>query len=300
MRGLAVVLALTGCNELYGLEPTTLAPELDADGDLVRDVDDNCISVANPDQADADSDSIGNGCDNCPLIANPSQELTGDSDLVGDFCDPHPLTDGDCLVVFDSFADPSTFATSWRVVSNEATPRVGVSAGEVALTPAHGMGGIAFVALATDSTPLTGRYDVQFRARGTLTAYSGGAAAVSSLTTVQDGYRCQLYLQQEVEYFALALREPLHEMAAGGLLSSTPVDDAMVVRLVSQTETGERVLRCRADYGAAVGASNSSSPVMELTGGSPGVLAMYDPLTVDAVAIYHYQPGSACAESIRR
>ncbi len=76
----------------------------DLDGDGVPDINDNCMEVANPDQADADNDGLGNACDpdddndgvpdetdNCPLNYNPNQ-ADADGDLVGDVCDNCPNT----------------------------------------------------------------------------------------------------------------------------------------------------------------------------------------------------------------
>ncbi len=41
--------------------------ELDTDTDGVIDACDNCLAVANPDQADGDGDGMGDACDGCPL-----------------------------------------------------------------------------------------------------------------------------------------------------------------------------------------------------------------------------------------
>jgi hypothetical protein len=37
--------------------------QLDADGDGVSDVEDNCRGIPNPEQADTDGDDIGDACD---------------------------------------------------------------------------------------------------------------------------------------------------------------------------------------------------------------------------------------------
>ena len=132
-----VVLLLTlvlaaGCNEIYGLEPTSVAPTSpsppgppDADGDGIIDELDNCAFAHNADQLDTDADTFGDACDACPLFptavnhdedgdthgdecdlcpAEPSFQLDSDTDGVGDACDNDAATDN-TAVLFDPFLD---------------------------------------------------------------------------------------------------------------------------------------------------------------------------------------------------
>lgn len=88
---------------LSAARTTTPSPSdgsADTDGDGVPNGLDNCLSVANPNQADANNNAIGDACevtdtdgdgvpnsrDNCPTIANSSQS-DKDHDLRGDACD---------------------------------------------------------------------------------------------------------------------------------------------------------------------------------------------------------------------
>jgi len=105
--------------------PLVGGPDPDSDGipDGIGDNCDNCLGVANPDQADADADGFGDLCDfcpgpgsadtdgdgtcdqrdNCPLVAN-SDQADLDNDGAGDACDgcPGPGTaDGDSDGVCD-------------------------------------------------------------------------------------------------------------------------------------------------------------------------------------------------------
>ena len=86
---------------------------LDTDGDGVEDADDNCPTVANPNQADTDGDGLGDACDtwpgdpnndsdgdgvpepddNCPRSPNPDQSDV-DGDGAGDPCDSDADNDG--------------------------------------------------------------------------------------------------------------------------------------------------------------------------------------------------------------
>jgi hypothetical protein len=46
-------------------------PGRDPDGDRIDVAEDNCPTIANPDQSDADGDGAGDVCDNCLQVANP-------------------------------------------------------------------------------------------------------------------------------------------------------------------------------------------------------------------------------------
>lgn len=65
----------------------------DDDGDGIANRDDNCIAIANTDQADGDNDGVGDACDNCPAYPYPSQANI-DGDVFGDLCDADIDGDG--------------------------------------------------------------------------------------------------------------------------------------------------------------------------------------------------------------
>ncbi len=77
--------------------------DIDVDGDLVRNVRDNCLAVSNPLQSDIDADGVGDACDtrddrdsdddtvlnfidNCPTVKNLLQIDTNNNDI-GDACE---------------------------------------------------------------------------------------------------------------------------------------------------------------------------------------------------------------------
>jgi cyclophilin family peptidyl-prolyl cis-trans isomerase len=77
---------------------TSVAELPDGDSDGLPNADDNCPSVANPNQANADGDPQGDACDNCPTTANAAQ-TDFDGDGVGDVCDS-------CGTIPDTGSDP--------------------------------------------------------------------------------------------------------------------------------------------------------------------------------------------------
>ncbi len=92
MGALACVLLLI-CVGVTGCPGDNTPPIEDVDNDSIADADDNCVNVANADQADADTDAVGDLCDNCPAVANANQ-ADADSDGTGDACEEAPATTG--------------------------------------------------------------------------------------------------------------------------------------------------------------------------------------------------------------
>jgi hypothetical protein len=72
----------------WWLMAMTLSP-MDADGDGIADLNDNCPTTYNPTQADADDDSVGDLCDICP---GHNDLADADTDIVPDSCDNCPTT----------------------------------------------------------------------------------------------------------------------------------------------------------------------------------------------------------------
>lgn len=66
-----------------------IATDLDLDGDNVTGTADNCLRIANIDQADSDGDGVGDACDVFP--DNADESLDSDGDGVGDKSDALPF-----------------------------------------------------------------------------------------------------------------------------------------------------------------------------------------------------------------
>jgi hypothetical protein len=88
-------------------------PQADLDGDGLKDSEDLCPRLWDPDQLDTDADGVGDACDNCvltpnapPAIASPDQTTTGgqpdgDADGIGNACDADFTREGAVVNVAD-------------------------------------------------------------------------------------------------------------------------------------------------------------------------------------------------------
>lgn len=161
MTRIALLCALVGCNQVFGLDETEPSAEVDndADDDGVLDVVDNCAAIANAPQEDRDDDGIGDdcdecddgsnhnedgdttldGCDNCPQLANDDQADT-DADGVGDLCDPDDSVQH-ARIRFDGFgeltSDWTPGAVDWESFEDAARPAMPANPNDTGLWNRH-------------------------------------------------------------------------------------------------------------------------------------------------------------------
>jgi hypothetical protein len=299
MRTLAIVVTLAACNQTYSLAPTTLEPDAspppDTDEDGVVDPLDNCPAHANADQTDDDQDGFGDRCDNCPLVANPDQDTTGDDDPVGTACDPRPDQGGDCLVIFDSFSEPSVFTTHWELVVTGAAPVVEPMPGAVRLAPADASA-IVLMPRDNNGVVLAGIYNPQLRARFTPTVGSLHVIAAFVRTT-RARYGCGI-ADKPLTLRATTSNGNGSVSMQGGITAET-VGDALLLRLTQPNIDG--LLHCRGEYGFAAGLAQVQPTTNTMpTGNLPGIWLESDPVTLDAVAFYRSQLSTEACETVYR
>lgn len=302
-----IAVACGACNETFDLTRTELAPgATDEDEDGYVGAADNCPTIANPSQSDDDRDGFGDVCDNCPLVPNPTQASGGDDDAVGDACDAYPDVGGDCLVLFDTFSEPTLFEQHWQGSHAGTPPTVMASAGSITIDPIDAPNPpppSTFVALDDQGTPLGGVFDVQVVAQ--VKVVTGELAAVSNATSARNGYACSVLKSLNPNLLVQASSEsiPGNKTVRQAALSSEHVTDSALVRLISSPAGATSpIVRCRAAYGVAIGVVEATViPAADLpTGGAPGFRVVVEPATIEAVAIHRSQPGTPCPPAIWR
>lgn len=84
--------ACEGCDDLDFNQICDEFEASDLDGDDIRDEDDNCPDVFNPQQFDFDFDGHGDACDNCPDVSNFNQNDQNNNG-VGNACEEEACDD---------------------------------------------------------------------------------------------------------------------------------------------------------------------------------------------------------------
>lgn len=295
VRAAWLLVCLTACNAAFGIEETGSldAPDSDADDDGVENVADNCESVPNPTQVDDDSDGIGDHCDNCPLVVNASQMNT-DNDDAGDACDAHPVTPGDCLVFFDSFADVDAFATRWSITTNASTPGVIVEPGHVRITvDDNRYKAVLSTELANEHFDVISAWDTALGDGATVMTVSNLAIENDTFTSA---YLCEA-LRIGTTVPALARIQAIPGAApAISYFSSVPVGTRLVARLATTNATAAPQARCRVDHGVALAVASvrDASATPNLTTGSPGVVANTETATLLGITVHRFTPDATC------
>jgi hypothetical protein len=236
---LAMLVALAGCNTVFGLQPTehVTGPDFDLDG--VPDELDNCWMVAN-DQHDEDNDTIGDACDNCPLFANARQQDEGDGDGVGDDCDPRPTTDGDCLLLFDSF-NSSKFTAHWQQLGS----------GDVRQQEGYvELASLAILAQSDTGGPVVG---ASAQLVGHATPHDAGRVRIIiDAADATIGMSCGASMESGMETVDVAIDNGTSNSGRSEAFLSQPVFDALALRIVTYKSTAPTtIIECTAEHGVA-------------------------------------------------
>ncbi len=92
--------------DFQAAEPKCLDPDLDLDGDGLKNGDDRCPATNASSNHDEDGDGQGDACDKCPIERYRAAAGDNDKDGVAGLCDPDDQDPGDKIVFFDAFDKP--------------------------------------------------------------------------------------------------------------------------------------------------------------------------------------------------
>jgi hypothetical protein len=313
MRSLAWLLAITACNAAFDIDKTELEPTVtlpDGDQDGVPDADDNCPAVANGTQADEDRDTIGDACDNCPLIANTEQERNGDDDPLGDLCDPHPVTSGDCPILVETFEDPASLAQNWTLYSyvtgaSPSTPAADAHADVVPhgvhLVAGEPMAEIALLVRDLGGTDPHQMFDAQLV--GTATFTSGALYVGTNLRddrVGETGAFCGIRVSATRPTESLRFYGTTSSNGTTGRLDVDHINGTTYIRMASVDVDGNPLIACRLDYGVSTGFLSLMMLTGVLNAGVPGAVVDSEEATIDAIELTHFQPGVPCPAVLLR
>ena len=232
---------------------------------------------------DSDDDTVPDLIDNCPLVGNADQ-ADFDGDGLGDLCDPFPKTRGDCLVLLDTFGDPSAFAAHWQVLDESGdAPTITPSPGGVHLAPSAGKS-VGILALDATGAVFDAVYTVEMLGHETLEV-GAGIAVVTRATDVAVGDgRGVGCLVEGVPMVGLHA-----EVFVPGTIDTFPLlpDNLVGDRLLMRVgvTANNRVL-CRIDFGASTGIEIAATGVPPPPTGGSGAIAIDGSLDIQAIALY--------------
>jgi hypothetical protein len=276
---LAVALAAGGCNQLLGLDPTSLAggddePAADASIDASP-----CVPTTT---ADEDDDAVTDDCDLCPHVPDDGRS-DGDGDGVGDACDPANGRD-DAILLFDSFA--SDEGGTWTPV--RGTWQIGTGA-LLQTDDAQ----ISALAHRTYELPPEARVDVGFRVLSSPDL--GLARGLGVLTyaadfaqSEPDGYECRAAVVGGVSGIELyAWSEAVPDLLDTGPFGGA-FDPGEVIT-VRALRTADGQLDCAISQGAMGGRASATDTVH--TAGTIAIRTIRTAVEVEHVVVIGPEPG---------
>ncbi len=248
--GVLVCLCVTGCNFVYDLEETKLAPAVgggtDIDIDGIDDTMDPCISALLDAEDDYDNDDIPVMTDPCPF--DPANSQSGnpdtDGDGVNDACDPFPMVAGDSRRCTMRFYNTDLNSRLWK--ETDPTPDWTSSPGSLYVDDRDS--GVASSVAAT--------IDLERGvAEPTFEVYTQNSAHELGLTNAirvwvraadpasRDDIGCEIYGDQTYTRIAIALGDG-RDVGTPMMLTGTPFPLASALRVQVTVVPTDGTIRC--------------------------------------------------------